>query len=1065
MDDVEPFQEFRPVPETSAERLRVIRGNSAGFFQVARSFVVTLIVLGAAALSVRADDDEDDDDEPVLPGLAAHYEAASGETQIAFDRFDPLPTLLLAAGEAPDPRLPPTDWQVVWKGLLYVRSPGRYEFSARSSGKLVVRIDDKAVLEAQPGADRLATIGSSPLELGFGGHPLEVRFVQQGAGAELKLSWKSADFAIESLPVFAVGHSRKTHGDETDRFFQGRLLAEEHSCTLCHQPSPQSPLSQVLATRPGPRLTDSGSRLAAVWIFHWLDNPQAFRPEAVMPRLFPADRRGMLERHAVAAFLASRGKPPDPRRLDEGQVKNWPVQGQALFESLGCLVCHEKQGDLPARATLIGLGQKTTPEALAAFLQNPGAIDPAGRMPAFAFANGDDPLRIALYLTSRDAAEHKPLSLPAVPVAENIRGALFDNGVPQSEIDRLIKRPVDEQLHALGRQVLRVKRCTACHEIQVPGEEEFWKPLPATHDFTAIARRPRGGCSDRSRRPTHDGVPCFGPPSDQSLEQIRSNARRGQEIRDFLTQAATALGTPAPGETAKLTLERLNCTGCHLRNGQGGLAESTVARLLTNQTEQNAEAVSPPTLTGITEKLLAPSIRQVLDGQQRSRPWMGMQMPRFDAAHVGPLPAALAAADGEPLHNDPFQPPADPALIDAGRLLVGEKGFSCTKCHDMLAIASLGTRGPDLVNVPQRVTYDWYERWMTDPQRLQPGTRMPTVFFGGKSAYPHLLDGVPAQQRLAMWQYLLVCRSLPYPEGLKPPVKLQFPSSDNVQVVRTFLPDLSARAIAIRSPGGLHLAYDAQSCRLSYAWSGEFLDMRPVWDGRGGNQAAIEGAVFWTAPAGFPWEVTGSSAAVPDFSNRGSDTSLGAIAPQDGKLYPTRLNFRKLQSHPDRTTLAYELELGDDRVATFAETVATFRTELAIGITRDFVITTPLGQFVWLSAAMADQPPDWQTADGRRGRLDFGDKTAPGAAVVSFVQNGRRYVVDQRDGSVESDWLAVERGDRWSLVLRVPAHGEPPQTAIHLRLLKPIDDQPPTQARVATLELMKPKPRAAARDR
>ena len=77
---------------------------------------------------------------------------------------------------------------------------------------------------------------------------------------------------------------------------------------------------------------------------------------------------------------------------------------------------------------------------------------------------------------------------------------------------------------------------------------------------------------------------------------------------------------------------------------------------------------------------------------------------------------------------------------------------------------------------------------MTDPQRLQPGTRMPTVFFSGKSTYTHILEGLPDRQRLALWQYLLVCRNLPYPEGLHPPQKLRFPDTKGVQAVRTFLP-------------------------------------------------------------------------------------------------------------------------------------------------------------------------------------------------------------------------------------------------------------------------------------
>ena len=191
-------------------------------------------------------------------------------------------------------------------------------------------------------------------------------------------------------------------------------------------------------------------------------------------------------------------------------------------------------------------------------------------------------------------------------------------------------------------------------------------------------------------------------------ESVQTAEGKANPIGAFLTAAAVAPGTPAPSEMAKLILTRLNCTGCHERNGAGGLPASLVAKMLVNQSDQNSEAVSPPPLTGIAGKLLGPAIRQVLEGGARSRPWMALQMPRFDGGQLAPLPAALAAADGDVLHNEPFRPPADEELIEAGRTLVGEKGFSCTKCHDMLGIASAGTRGPELARVAERVNYDWY---------------------------------------------------------------------------------------------------------------------------------------------------------------------------------------------------------------------------------------------------------------------------------------------------------------------------------------------------------------------
>ena len=76
-------------------------------------------------------------------------------------------------------------------------------------------------------------------------------------------------------------------------------------------------------------------------------------------------------------------------------------------------------------------------------------------------------------------------------------------------------------------------------------------------------------------------------------------------------------------------------------------------------------------------------------------------------------------------------------------------------------------RGPDLANVPGRIRHPWYLRWIHDPQRIQQGTRMPTIFLNGESPYKDVLNGDPDQQREAIWKYLTLAKSLPPPKGSK----------------------------------------------------------------------------------------------------------------------------------------------------------------------------------------------------------------------------------------------------------------------------------------------------------
>jgi cytochrome c551/c552 len=93
-------------------------------------------------------------------------------------------------------------------------------------------------------------------------------------------------------------------------------------------------------------------------------------------------------------------------------------------------------------------------------------------------------------------------------------------------------------------------------------------------------------------------------------------------------------------------------------------------------------------------------------------------------------------------------------------------------------------------------------------------------------------------------------------------------------VYRTYLPDAPARAIAVGLPGGLCFGFDAQHCRLLYAWRGGFLDVSQSWTGYGGWYSKLLGAKFYTAPSEFPLRI-GDPAKEPDVKFKGYDLEGG----------------------------------------------------------------------------------------------------------------------------------------------------------------------------------------------
>lgn len=93
---------------------------------------------------------------------------------------------------------------------------------------------------------------------------------------------------------------------------------------------------------------------------------------------------------------------------------------------------------------------------------------------------------------------------------------------------------------------------------------------------------------------------------------------------------------------------------------------------------------------------------------------------------------------------------------------------------------------------------------------------------------------------------------------------------DRPVVYRTYLPDAPSRAIAVGLPGGLSFGFDAQNCRLLYAWQGGFLDVSRSWTGFGGWYSKLLGEKFYVAPKAFPLRI-GDPQKEPEVQFKGYD--------------------------------------------------------------------------------------------------------------------------------------------------------------------------------------------------
>ncbi len=999
----------------------------------------------------------DVDVEDLAPGLVTTYHDGA-KPPVEVVRLEPVIAASWKAGETAHPRLAPDDNTVTWQGYLNVLRAGKYKFSAMLRGKVAVLVDGKDVLAAEEKADAGTLHAGAEVDLKSGALPIKVTFTRLTGPARLEVLWEAPFIRREPIAYDVLFHLPKkvpaklAEDREVER---GRFVAEELSCAACHKPADK--LGNGLQNRQGPNLSDAGSRINLSWLIAWLENPQKIRPAAVMPRMFADDENGKVEAYAVARYLSSLGGPVKPWQPPNNpkDVLTSAQLGKKLFSSTGCVVCHRDStiketvptttpsffyltDDSGKRNYVLGsLGSKTNPERLRTYLENPLAHDPSGRMPAM-LLEGNEAQDLAVFLCQEKdkAIDDNPPSEPAV---DKLMAAFKSSGPDEQAMAAFEKVPEKQRVVELGKHLVISKGCANCHSIAPGGKALPTTPIKAS--FEAIQDKAEAGClAGAKAKPGTVPVFAFGPKDVAALTA-------------FLKKGAKGAGSPAPNHAAWVAVQRFNCAACHQRDGEGGLSPELIEHLRKFETAQNAETVGPPSLTGVGHKLRTTALRGVLTQRARARAWMNLRMPQFGDANVGPLAEAMSTIEGTEPDDTIHKLPINEGQIAAGRLLIGKTGFGCIACHDMAGHPNTGTRGPDLVLTPQRVRYDWYLRWLEQAQRMQPGTRMPMVFPDGKSPLPKVLDGSPAAQSDAMWSYLALGPGLPLPTGLEPPTKGRLlPVTDKPVLLRTFLPEVGGRAddgargIAVGYPGGINVAFDANTCRLSYGWSGDFLDVSPVWDGRGGAPAHPLGARFWKAPTGCPWTDHDSSEP-PDFAAMAKDPAYG-IVPPEGKVYagPRHLKFEGYSlNEAGQPTFRYKVGALESSPISVRERPEPLQSGVGYGVRRHFAVDVPADRAPWLLAGDTSGQPRLIDAKGNPLEIDLkaGRLELPTADRRLVLPQGDKVVVVSVAGAPEgAQWVLVKQGTAWEALLRLPKASKAGEHKFIVDVWSPFRDEP-----------------------
>ncbi len=563
----------------------------------------------------------------------------------------------------------------------------------------------------------------------------------------------------------------------------GALLISELGCVACHASARTD-----FTAKAAPDLSAVGARVTGGHLRQFIEQPSATKPGTTMPDVLAhlpgAERTATAE--ALAHYLASLGSAPPT--FTKPEVKT-VERGRALYHSVGCVACHSPESPLAGSVPLGPLAEKYSVASLAAFLEDPLAVRPGGRMPD-------------LKLDRPEAAD-----IASYLLREQNAPAVFK---------------LDAQLAARGKMLFTQHRCDACHTVN---------GALATPALTSL---------DKVR-------------SDRGCLSGRPGAWPQYPLSDVQRVAiGTALAAPAEplsvAENIELSLTRFNCLACHTRGEIGGVPTNRDIHFTGRDENLGEQGRMPPSLTGVGAKLKAAWLRDVVVNGATARPYLNTRMPKFGAANTELLAGWLKQIDTLPPAGFPRAVQADKPH-EVGRELAGAKGFNCIACHTFREKSAAPIRALDLMTMAERLEENWFHHYLANPQRFSPLTIMPAFWPDGKSPLPGVLGGDPGKQRDALWQWLAQGPEAREPQGLVlEPLVVEV--KDEAVIIRRAFPGIGKRGIGVGYPGGINLAFDAAQMRLASVWGGGFIEASGLWRGQGSGQARLLGKDVVNFPPG-----------------------------------------------------------------------------------------------------------------------------------------------------------------------------------------------------------------------
>lgn len=275
--------------------------------------------------------------------------------------------------------------------------------------------------------------------------------------------------------------------------------------------------------------------------------------------------------------------------------------------------------------------------------------------------------------------------------------------------------------------------------------------------------------------------------------------------------------TVAASEDGRVLIERLGCPVCHDVPGHA----TTIRK-------------EAPDLTWQGDRVRADWLFAFLKSPGTIRPALAARMPNFrltdeEALALTEALGTLRDRTAKPLPvARQYTGTVTAAAREAAQKLTTKDYFDCFSCHwdgERKPAGKPEEWGPDLGRAPQRLNPDWIVRWLTDPAKIAPGTKMPGFFADDSSGPDDILDGNELAQMMALRDWL-ASRTTREPDPAYRRAKAEHPDA-GATVGRSLLVRLNCvgcHRIAGFPEGrrvGPHLGF--QGSRVTRVWLAEFL--------------------------------------------------------------------------------------------------------------------------------------------------------------------------------------------------------------------------------------------------